>query len=172
MKALVEKSGHNVTFISGYSGGKELSHPNVTDLQIPELHQFMEYALGKFDINYRINGLQPPTTLIMEPFGYMGCKELCLSPVFQAWMNNTPKIDLIISDVTPECAYGLAKKYNSKFAIFQTIPFHPKNLESYGIPAETSGIPNWTIMSAKPPLSFLERHVIKRRFLAITHFPF
>ncbi|XP_021946967.1 UDP-glucuronosyltransferase 1-7C [Folsomia candida] len=135
-----------------------MNHDKVKDLVIPELAEMLEYLISKFDINYRIQGLQPSSLFTLDPVSYAACQAVHRSPTFQAWVATIPSIDLIYSDTNPECAYGLAAKFGAKHAIFQTIPLSSKQFEVLGISSEAGSIPPWE-MSDIPPLSFYKRTV-------------
>ena len=134
-----------------------MSHPQVTDLHIPELKDVMDWILSKFDINFRIYGIQPPVILTLEPISYAGCNAIHHSSAFQTWLQSTEKVDLIFSDTNPECGYGLAAKFGAKHAIFQTVPLFTKYYEAFGLSMETSSLPSWEMLQRRPPIPFLAR---------------
>lgn len=158
VEALLAK-GHQVTFIGPFQFSTDKQNPNVTDIVPKQLNTFMNEVINSnFDVTHRASGLTPKFVMVYDYICYEACRQLLLSEEMQTWLKSSPKIDLIYSDTVPECSYGLASKFKSKHALILPITFISKYFDAYGVPPETSTIPDWDV-TFRPPLTFLGRAV-------------
>jgi hypothetical protein len=82
------------------------------------------------------------------------CKTLLNSPEFQSWINSSPKIDLIIFDIIPDCAVGISYKLNAKLIMYSTVAFYGK-MELFNVVDES--VATYCDQPYKPNSSFLDR---------------
>lgn len=109
-----------------------------------------------FDVNHRANGLMAPLYTVIDEFCYHACEALHKSQEFKEWVNSGIQVDLIVSDVMPDCANGLAKKFNAKSILYSVVPMIIKNFEPFGINPETTSVPDIDFPGPFP-LSFFTR---------------
>jgi len=156
VEALVQK-GHQVTFIGPFPS--KVPNPKVTDIVPKALNKYINHVINEnFDVTHRAYGLTPKFVMVYDLLCYQACSELVQSEEFKAWLKTDPNIDLIYSDTTSECAYGLVSKFKSKHGLILPLTFISKHFDMYGIPPETSTIPDWDV-TFKPPLTFWGRSV-------------
>jgi hypothetical protein len=151
------EKGHNVTFISPFGPDSTMSSPKIKDILPERLTEYMTKMLAEnFDVNHRALGLVPPLSLVLDYFCYSACTAMYKSKTIQTWIQSKPHIDLIISDMKPDCSYGLVKKFNTKNILYVPLPMVTSHFESFGMNAETCSIPDYDT-SRKTPLTFLNR---------------
>jgi len=146
-------NGHNVTFIAS---------SKVRD-EDPKIHYFypkvvvdaMGEALRK--IAHQDNrGKYANVYSTFYPTAIAMCEGFYGSPEVRQWMD-AASFDLVIIDATHnECALGLAHKFRAPHMVFQTGTFYNWHYDLYGIPAESSWIPDLRT-NITQEMTFLER---------------
>lgn len=129
----------------------------MTDIVPKRLNALLnELISSNFDVTHRAYGLTPKFVMVYDYMCYTACSEMLQSEEIQSWLKSEPQIDLIYSDTVTECSYGLATKFKAKHGLILPVTFLSKYFDAYGVPLETSTIPDWDV-TYKPPLSFLGR---------------
>lgn len=159
VETLADK-GHNITFFQPYHPKRK--HPKVTEFFPKEVEEALleedsvfRESLLNIRRNYgRIGNIWTACALPLE--GKNICNKLLSRQVTLDWINNS-KFDLVFIDgLFNDCGLGFAYKSKAKVIVFGTSSLFSWFHEPFGIPAETSWIPELHV-SFQYPLNFIER---------------
>lgn len=151
--ALISR-GHNVTYIAPMSA--ETPNPKMLDI-IPETFKtFVDNSLNaQFDVTVRIAKETPNLFTMFDQLFAQSCEVLLTSLEFQAWLKTSPKIDLVVADLVPDCGVGIAYKLNAKIILYNTVAFYGKMVELFKVPDEA--LTTYCDQPYKPAMSFFEK---------------
>ncbi|CAG7786637.1 unnamed protein product [Allacma fusca] len=158
LQPLAEKlagTGHKVTFLTYMKSEKP--HPNITEffpeaatkLMSDQLDSLsMESINGRLKQKYFDPFIDPRK---LWPLILSGVEMTLINSDFQNWLNTT-HFDLIIYDSPmKEIAVGIAYKMKAKVILFQTTATqHMFDFDMFGLPSESSWLPDWTAGSEYP----------------------
>ncbi len=161
VESLVER-GHDVTFIQPYHPKKP--NPKVKEFFPKEFQEYMKnrgrVTDGDHDLlNSRLlfgRSEAPYMVHILVSVARMVCEKFVNFEETGAFVKNS-NFDLVILDgLFNECGLGFAYKFKAKVMIFGTTSLFAWHYEPYGIPVESSWLPELH-MAFQYPMSFLER---------------
>ncbi|OXA61940.1 UDP-glucuronosyltransferase 1-1 [Folsomia candida] len=132
--ALVSR-GHNITYIAAVPA--ENPNPKMVDIIPKDFTAFIKNTVHTlFDARIRASKQGPiPMTKFAKLFAH-SCSVLLTSSEFQAWLQTSPKIDLVVMDLIPDCGLGIAHKLNAKAIVYSTLPMYSRTVETVKIPPE------------------------------------
>ncbi|CAG7731243.1 unnamed protein product [Allacma fusca] len=148
--------GHDVTFVSSYQ--PKNPNPNITEFVSKSLQELIDAKFGdKADlIELRELGEHTKIWDDVEELGVTMCEVLMKDPEYISLIKSK-RYDLVVIDfLDNECALGIVRYHKAKFIIFDTN--HPAmwQHDSFGMPAETSWVPD--LPTAYPhDMGFLHR---------------
>lgn len=134
----------------------EHPNPKIRDIVPQSFKDFIDVVLVKnFNVKLRVEKQTPNLFSVFDQMSAQSCEVLLNSKEFKNWMLETPKIDLIIGDLVPECALGIAYKLNAKFILYNTVAFYGKMLDMVQVPDES--LATYCDNPYKTTMSFFER---------------
>ncbi len=138
---------HSVTFLSPHAP-RSGTHPNprITEISPKPAQDLVDnlFGLGAKPIEVRIANQYRDIWYDLPELVAPYCDLLLRSPEIQTWVNSTnATFDLVIIDTLfGECGLGLAWKFRAPHIDFSTTPLPMWQYDVYGVPAETSSIPD------------------------------
>ncbi|XP_021953673.1 UDP-glucuronosyltransferase 2B31 isoform X1 [Folsomia candida] len=147
--------GHNITYIAPMR--VEGVNPKIR-LIVPEsFAMFVKYILNlASDPTAAIQNKPPPPFTSFDKSYAQSCQVLINSVEFQAWLIATTKIDLVVTDVTPDCGVGIAYKLNAKIIMYSTLPFFAKFTDLFTLPDEALGT-SYDLPFRTDSITFIDR---------------
>lgn len=170
------KRGHSVTILSPFQHRGPYINPNISELVPKALEHTMQALWATdFDISFRVEKKMPSNVNAFFPTAVKGCKDLLESEMFQRFVEDTAKIDLLIlDDCMTECGMYLKYKYGAKHIFFNTIVLQPYEYDIYGFNPESSSVPEEDVWSPPVPMTFLERvkNTLKSIYFRYVHYTY
>lgn len=136
--------GHNVTFLV-HEKPKESNFG--VQYYVPEKlsQHFLEFFKGSLRVDFyqiRASGGSSLRPLFLPNLAITMCDKLYSDPKTKQWLHST-KFDLVIIDgLFNECGYAIAHLHGSKTIVFSISTFLPWVAAAFGLPDETSFIPD------------------------------
>jgi len=155
VETLAER-GHNLTFFSAFT--PKSPNPKVIEVHPEPLRHFAKGMFGPDSnlFNRRVENTHQSVWFEQIRFAEVVCESIFLYPEGLAWLNNA-KYDLIVIDTWfNDCAHAIAWKLGIPKILFGTSTIYMWEFDEYGMPAETSWIPDPS-KDIPQQMNFMER---------------
>ncbi|ODM87916.1 UDP-glucuronosyltransferase 1-7C [Orchesella cincta] len=148
--------GHNVTFISPFPAKKP--HPKVFDYAPPKLKEWVDSWEDMEDVfAERKAGDLLKGWISLPDYGIAMCEVIYSDEEFVKWVK-TSKFDLVFIDALfNDCGYGMAHVFEAKVIQFATSTAPTWYSEAFGIPDESSWLPDMVMFFDPNTVTFKQR---------------
>jgi len=134
--------GHTVTYLSSIK--VKMPHPEVSYFYPREVVEFITTVLAGIGTDDRKIGAANAYTEVIPAAAHV-CRLLLESEEVKTWIEKSSFDIVVINACFNECGLGLAHKFGAPHIIVQTAPFAPWQADLYGIPVESSLIPDFRL---------------------------